>query len=283
MNFSRSGPVVVGYDGSPDADRALAWGGATATALQRDLRVVVAEPELRPTFAGVRDWERQLTREALARANEQVAAGGFAQADVIAGSGQPAAVLIEETRHACLLAVGSRGHNLVAGTLLGSVSMHLSHHAECPVVVVRPAHRSDSRTILVGVDGSTGSAQALEFGFELAASTGKDIVALFGWPLGERPWSELYGPTDPAVAARADAATSMVTEFVAGFSSRWPDIAVRAEAVPVPPERLLVDASSEASLLVVGSRGHGAFAGMLLGSLGQRVLHQAHCPVAVVR
>jgi nucleotide-binding universal stress UspA family protein len=58
---------------------------------------------------------------------------------------------------------------------------------------------------------------------------------------------------------------------------------VTREAIPVHPARVLADASEHAALIVVGSRGHGEFAGLLLGSVSQSVLHHARCPVAIVR
>jgi nucleotide-binding universal stress UspA family protein len=70
---------------------------------------------------------------------------------------------------------------------------------------------------------------------------------------------------------------------VAGLADTWPALEVETEAIPVPPSRCLADASQAASLVVVGSRGRGAFTGMLLGSVSQSVLHTAQCPVAVVR
>ena len=75
----------------------------------------------------------------------------------------------------------------------------------------------------------------------------------------------------------------LVGESVAGMREAHPDVVLVGEAVPVAPGDVLVDASANASLIVVGSRGRGYFSGLLLGSVSQDVLHRAHCPVAIVR
>jgi nucleotide-binding universal stress UspA family protein len=75
----------------------------------------------------------------------------------------------------------------------------------------------------------------------------------------------------------------MLAEAAAGAGAAHPGLSLEPEAVPVPAARALVDASMQAALVVVGSRGRGAFEELLLGSVAQEVLHTAHCPVAVVR
>jgi nucleotide-binding universal stress UspA family protein len=197
--------------------------------------------------------------------------------------GQPVPVLVEESRSAYLVVIGSRGHGVVGGTLLGSVSLHLAHHAACPLVVVRAAQQPSSRTIVVGVDGSAHSAGPVAFACERAARTGEEVALMYGWHLGDRPWAELYGPPDDRTVAHVKDAERLLQDAAATARDGWPDVELRTEQVPVRPARLLVDAAANASLVVVGDRGHGAFAGMLLGSVSQHVVLHAPCPVAIVR
>ena len=75
----------------------------------------------------------------------------------------------------------------------------------------------------------------------------------------------------------------LLAESVAGVRAAHPDVVLVQEAVPVSPGQALVDASANASLVVVGSHGRGYFEGLLLGSVSHDVLHRAHCPVVVVR
>lgn len=70
---------------------------------------------------------------------------------------------------------------------------------------------------------------------------------------------------------------------LAGFAERYPDVVVRYEVLSGEPRETLIEASGNAQLMVVGARGLGGLAGLLLGSVSQAVLHHAHCPVIVVR
>ena len=280
---SSDAPVVVGYDGSPDADRALEWGAATAGLFDRPLRVVVAQPSPRPLEGDGRDWERQHADEAVAQAEERTSAVGRAEADVLRVHGDPVPVLVGESRSAYVVVTGSRGLGVASGMLLGSVSLHLAHHAACPLVVARSAHRPSSRTIVVGVDGSAHSTRPVGFACERAARTGEEVALLYGWRLGERPWAELYGPPDARTVAQTDEAERLLRDAASAAREDWPDVQLRTEQAPVRPGQFLVDAAANASLLVVGDRGRGAFTGMLLGSVSQHVLQHAPCPVAIIR
>lgn len=77
--------------------------------------------------------------------------------------------------------------------------------------------------------------------------------------------------------------TRNLVDAVAGTAGKYPDVAVRYLAVRGGAARALIDASFGAGLVVVGARGHGGFTGLLLGSVGQALLHRAGCPVAIVR
>lgn len=192
-------------------------------------------------------------------------------------------VLLSAAQDAALLVIGSQGQGLASGSLTGSISQHVVRHARCPVVVVRPLRHPDARRIVVGVDGSGGSDSALRFACQRAAATGEDLVAVH---CHGRTWS---APRRSLRTVAADAgsptptAQPLLDESVARVRADFPHIAIATEAVPGPPDRVLVDHSRRASLLVVGSRGRDAFAELLLGSVSQHVLQRAECPVAVVR
>jgi nucleotide-binding universal stress UspA family protein len=166
--------------------------------------------------------------------------------------------------------------------LLGSVSQHLTRHAHCPVVVVRGSRASVRRRIVVGVDGSDASLAALRFAFQHADVVGGTVVALHG-----RGVAAMNGPWDidvaPAVAEEMEEARRLLAEAVAGFREEYPNVTVELQPMPMPAVRALSDASTTASLVVVGTRGRGGFVGLLLGSVSSSVLHHAQCPVAVVR
>ena len=133
--------------------------------------------------------------------------------------------------------------------------------------------------IVVGVDGSASSQQALRWAARQARLTGEELHAVSCWdyPTGVG-WSPVLEELDWAGSARK-ALDDAVT------ASLHPDDADRVQRSVVRgyPARALLDAAAEADLLVVGSRGRGGMVGMLLGSVSQHVVTNAHCPVVVVR
>jgi nucleotide-binding universal stress UspA family protein len=170
----------------------------------------------------------------------------------------------------------------MAGLLLGSVSQHVARHASCPVVVVREPTDPAARRVVVGVDGSPGSGAALGFAVEYAARHEVPLVAVYGWR-DRHPTSSGSGSQLRArMVERLEAGQRMLDSALDEWRAKHPSLEIVAEAVPVHPGRVLADASERCALLVVGARGRGVFAGLLLGSISQSVLHAARCPVAVV-
>ena len=196
--------------------------------------------------------------------------------------GNVASTLLEQSESASLVVLGSNGRGRVPETLLGSVSQHVARHAVCPVVVVRAPRRRDAGRIVVGLDGSAMSEAALDYACRRAERTGEIVMAIHGWKV-HTPSTDVFSSTARSVTDTLEEKQLLVGESVAGMRGTYPDVVVVSEAIPVGPADALVDASSNASLVVVGSRGRGFFSGLLLGSVSQDVLHRAHCPVAVVR
>ncbi len=136
------------------------------------------------------------------------------------------------------------------------------------------------RRIVVGIDGSPTSVAALEWAVHQAELTGSALEAVTTWE-----WPTNYGwafpfPSDydPAVDAE-----KMLAGVVEPFRSGHPDLPIRSRVIEGHPAPVLVEASRGADLLVVGSRGHGEFAGMLIGSVSEHCVTNAHCPVLVLR
>ncbi len=274
--------IVVAYDGSDEAQLALAWSAETARLDGSTLRVVVVGPD--PKHGSGRGWEDDERRvetwvESATLLLDQAAIPG---AVVDRLHGPTVQQLLTATDGARLCAVGSRGHGRVEGVWLGSVSQHLARHATCPVAVVRPPHDPDARQILVGVDGSGHSDTALRFACERASLSGESVLAVYGYQHRSRQDGGLGGsPTDRDAAAVEDA-DRMLAESVSEVKGDYPDLALRTVARVGGAGKALAELSTEASLVVVGSRGRGAFEGMLLGSVSQEALHRAACPVVVV-
>ena len=139
------------------------------------------------------------------------------------------------------------------------------------------------KTIVVGVDGSPGSRTALTWAAAEAAEHGSDLVVLNVWehtllpPAGSVSVSEHYVP-DPSQRT-ADDLVRVVKEEL----GEEPPVLVQTRVKQGSPAKVLIEESAAADLLVVGTRGHGGFTGLVLGSVSQHVAAYAKCPVTVVR
>lgn len=194
-------------------------------------------------------------------------------------TGHPAQELVRRSADAPLVVVGSHGHGAFREALLGSTSTSVAAHARCPVVVVRGEPRA-AGPVAVGVDDSTGSQVALRHAFDCAARRQTGLIAVQALPDAHFT-AEVYPAPDPQeIRTRADL---HLAEHLAGWCADYPDVPVRRDVTNQHPVAALCQAAESAQLLVVGHRGRGGFAGLLLGSVASGVLHHAPCPVAVVR
>ncbi len=135
-------------------------------------------------------------------------------------------------------------------------------------------------TIIAGVDGSDSSIEALEWAARQAEMTGSRLEVIITWD-----WPTTYGwavplPPDYSPAAEAE---KVLGNAVDGVRKNHPELGLAPRLVEGHPAPVLVEASRSADLLVVGSRGHGEFVGMLLGSVSEHCVTYAHCPVVVFR
>ncbi|MBB5788768.1 universal stress protein [Jiangella mangrovi] len=283
-------PIVVGIDGRPDSENALRW-AVTAARLHRvPLRVVLVadapevqryvpyqptrdgETFLLPANPGRHPSDDDLDR-ALSIARLQL------RPESVSGRrapGSAATALIEDAADAAMLVVGTRRRGPVAAAALGSVSATVAAHARCPVIVVgtEPAAGSDGLPIVVGIADDRAADGVLDFAFREAAARGVPLVVLHaGRPdLGEpRHPDAHFGGMVPRLAAR-----------LANYAARHPGVQVASHLSAAGPGADLAAASATAQLVVVGSRGRGRVSGLVLGSVGQHLLHEARCPVAVV-
>ncbi|MFF7047242.1 universal stress protein [Streptomyces griseorubiginosus] len=280
-------PIVVGVDPDPSKRLALAWAADEADRRGRPVRLVHAQGvptggyrtgEVRPSWE---EWNRTL-HEAGAEALKEAVAfvesrRPTVEVSTMLAEGEPAWVLRGEARNASLVVVGS-WHLSTRREMFtsSSVALPVSAHAPCPVVVVpEPEHiTQEPAYFVVGVDGSPHAAAAVDVAFEEAALRGAILRALYVWH------PPLLGVLDEDAAVRE--CRRVLSETVAGRTARYPEVELHHEVVLGHPVRVLTEASEHALGLVVGTRGHGGFAGMLLGSVSQGVLHHAHCPVITV-
>jgi nucleotide-binding universal stress UspA family protein len=243
----------------------------------------------RPAAAEGEDDARGRMR---ADAAELAALAGCAEVPVQAQVryGQPAENLVDTLGRAGLLVVGSRGRGSVHGALLGSVSQQCAQYARGSVVVVRndiSAHGAALWTgaasrVVVGVDGSAGSLVALRLAAEEARLRGGELHVVHAWTdrwrgYGGFPWSL------STAGMREQAHVTVEQSLRAGRVQEAVGVRIRAEAIEGVEWDVLSEVAEAADLLVVGSRGRTGWAGLLLGSVGLRVLSHAPCPVVVAR
>lgn len=277
--------IVVGIDASPDSDRAVGWAVQLASATRQPVHFVHVQPSPPQSLLDdgpPRGWAtagQEILDAAVAKAES---VGLTASSENIADTGRATAeALVAASSEAAMLVVGARGHGGYTGLLMGSVSQHAARQAHCPVVTVRRPAKEDASRVVVGVDHSEGAQDALELACRLASAQGAPVTAIHAWRAPSLHGAGVALPM-PADTGRAIAHEEQrLAEQLAPWRRKYPDLRIAAEVVPGHAGPVLTDASEQAGLVVVGRRGLGAFAGMLLGSVSQSVLHHARCPVAV--
>ncbi len=289
--MSAASAIVVGVDGSPVSRVAVDWAARTATLHHAPLKLVhvltppavMAFPDV-PMPPGYLEWQegqgRTLLDEAAQTARDAAGPTTEISTDMVAGPSVPS--LADASKDARMVVVGCRGRGALARGVLGSVSNGLLHHAHCPVAVIHDEDplmpRPSKAPVVVGVDGSPASERAVALAFEEASLRGVDLVAVHAWSdtgVFEFPgadWSTLQAMGEQTLGER-----------LAGWQERYPDVLVRRIVVADKPAHQLVEQAESAQLLVVGSRGRGGVAGMLLGSVSTAVVNAARMPVLVVR
>ncbi|WP_024805861.1 universal stress protein [Nocardia sp. BMG51109] len=291
-----SAPVVVGVDGSAAADSALTWAAEVARQRGRELRIVhgLDLNGMRDVFGRydvwvppVLDTVRSEGEAIVQRAEHQVrAAAHELGVSTEVSDESPAELLLRHSATAYLVVLGASG---TSGLLahMGSILLSVISHAEGAVVVVRTDPDADNGVrsdgpVVVGVDGSPVSENALAAAFEEASQRRAELVAMHAWndlnigrfaadPYLLFPVNEIETDERAALAER-----------LAGWQEKFPDVPVRREVGPAAPATELLHWSKTAQLVVVGSRGRGGFRSLLLGSTSNSLVQHAHCPVMVV-
>lgn len=291
-DHSSSSGIVVGVDGSPESEAAIRW--ATAEAMLRDQPVTLAH-----AIAPVQVTWPVAYLEASYLDSQEAAAHEIVESaqkivHEVAGVAKPPEIrtcvwhanagtaLVAASRNAQMTVVGSRGLGAVGRAVLGSVSGGLVHHGHGPIAVIRRTgtlSADHASPVLLGVDGSAASEEAIAMAFDEASRRGVDLVALHAWsdvvlyfPLLGVDWSRHESEGQELLAQR-----------LAGWQERYPDVRVHRRVVCDQPARWLVEESEKAQVVIVGSHGRGGFSGMLLGSVSAKLVQGTTTPVIVVR
>jgi nucleotide-binding universal stress UspA family protein len=280
--------ILVAVDGSPESDAALRWAAAEAvmraapvTLVHVIAPVVVTWPVryLQSSYDQSQEDNARHVIELALKITRDASAGTDLNIQTEVRHGGVLTELVHASRTAKMTVVGSRGFGAVAGSVLGSISRGLLHYAHGPVAVIRPEdHVAPSAPVLLGIDGSPASEAATALAFDEASRRGVGLLALHAWsdigvfPAQQEAWREYEKEGREVLAER-----------LAGWQEQYPDVAVTRRIVCDRPARWLLDESAHAQLVVLGSRGRGGFARMLLGSVSTAVAEGSTTPVIVVR
>lgn len=293
MTVTRERSVVVGLDRSDAGRAAVEHAAELAVRRNLPLRLVHAfEPsqyDVRPRVTWTPDMHGVLRNAAQRLVDDTVEVLTVVyptlRLTTRLQAGSAVETLVDESRSAEVVVVGSRGSGGFYDLLVGSTTLHLASHACCPVVAVpAPAPGEPERHgVVVGVDGSPLSEHAVALAFEAADELHEDLTALHAWTDPSSAGAGVMVPLvyDPALVNAEERV--VMAEAMAGWSEKFPDVTVRHIVVRDHPVPALVEASATARLLVVGCRGRGPLRSALLGSVSHGVLHRSTCPVMVVR
>ena len=284
------GAVVVGVDGSASSERAVLWAARQAALEQRPLVLAHgASPSAASTWMAapafnaatvleaVEDSGRALLEAAAAQVHEH-------QPDVevyrVFDHRDPRDSLLSLARTATMIVLGSRGRGPMASLLLGSVSLSVSQHAVCPVVVIRGDGEEQHGGVVVGADGTVRSDAALGFAFRQASTRELPLTVVHAY------WSE-QDEGYPSEAPRYDDADLedmrlLLAESIAGLQADFPEVKVTLHVERGIPDSVLLHACRTADLAVVGTHPSNALYDLLAGEVSRSVLGHARCPVAVV-
>lgn len=288
--------IVVGIDGAETSGAALSWALQEATLRQVQLRLITAYNVPLPGYTAsagayheILDGLRQAAELVVSEALETATGAGVDASAVIVES-EPATALVQASETAGLLVVGSRGLGRFGSRLLGSVSGALPGHTHCPTVIIphpdarnRKHHRHMEQEplpaatgVVAGIDGSAEAAAAALTAADYAQRRGLGLTLIWARPpeSSHLPWML----TEAEVAEFQ----SWTDNEAAWLKGHFPKLAVSAHFVERPPVEALSETSATAGLTVMGNRGRGGFAGLMMGSTSRSVVHHIRGPVMIV-
>lgn len=287
---SRAPRVIVGVDGTEGSIEALRWAAHEAARRSWQLYVMtcaelpVAVDAALGGYGSDSAAMRQVATECEAVNARAVDTARAMELGVeVSGEtvlGTPALALAATPRPEELLVVGPTSHPGRLTDALGSVASLVAHRSHSAVAVVHGHdHHADIHRIVVGVDGSAGSDAALDWAIEQALICGADLVLVHGWVYPYQ--GPRTGITEPRDEMRLDAMRTLEASALRAHELA-PSLRCHPLISEQSPASAIVDAALDADLVVVGSRGHGGFSSLVLGSVSRTVLQHSPVPVVVV-
>ncbi|WP_109474205.1 universal stress protein [Ornithinimicrobium cavernae] len=296
MSSPAARPVVVGYDGSDLAQKAVEYAAQIAEHQGEPLVVLHAADRIRYVQdAGYGLWtpaEAHKGALVVAERGAQVARHAAPTVEVTSKSSlsSPAAALEEISLTARMIVVGNSGRGRVSGILLGSTAYHVATLARCPVTIVPPGALpvpGPQHKVSVATDGSSSAARAVHHATDVARRYGAPLEVITVW---EKPYQDNrgtppqgYASMSQAVKLRTEAAQKVAAEATEEILREEPGLTVTDVVVEGRPEEVIAEAAADSAALIVGARGRGDLTSLLLGSTSRAVLHHAKCPVQIIR
>ncbi|PZO98752.1 MAG: universal stress protein [Corynebacterium urealyticum] len=292
QNTNSGREIIVAVDGSEASNTAVLWAANAALKRNQPLKLVSAYTMPQFMYADGMVPPQELYDDLEGEANDRIETAhelvrNF-NADIKVShavkEGSPVDILLNFSRDAEMIVMGSRGLGGLSGLVMGSVSSAVVSHADCPVVVVRKdsdvSEESKYGPVVVGVDGSEVSRQAMEQAFREASARGASLTAVHAW--NDSQFYASYAGLNAGEQEKAEH-IALLKQEIAPFAERYPDVKVTEILARDRPVGALQDEAEGAQLLVLGSHGRGGFRGMLLGSTSRALLQYAPCPMMVVR
>lgn len=281
----------------------------------------VERPSVELARLGLSDVYLHRAQEIADRGAERARELGANEVQATGVHGGAAGVLVNLSREAALVVVGHRGRGKLHDRFVGSSALAVATHSACPVAVIRDSVRplpSMDWPIIVGVDGSVSGRHALDEAAWLANDTESFLRVVTAWTKPDNSlWSGLFNNLDKDVApsapepagipqkglmglpwgegkSEADVydtvcadlrarAEEVAASAVKRVHERYPDLKVEPIVVEEDAPKAILEAASDASIIVVGARGSGDLRSVLLGSVSRKIMRGAECAVYIIR
>jgi nucleotide-binding universal stress UspA family protein len=287
--------VIVGVDGSLGSSDAVNWAAGVCIRRHATLRLVHAYPVpslplRRGGPADVNVHQPPPDSSSVQLLLEEFRTGLLTTHPGLAVDcrwlpGAPDDVLRVASERARLTVVGASGagHSAVTSRrpMLGSVPSSLSAVNPAPVAIIHPHHTTAGRgPVVVGVDGSPASEAAVAFAFQEAATRQVDLLAVHAWHYDDTDTAYPGHPTPVEITDIEDGEHALLSQRLAGWRERYPDVVVHRRVINGRSTPALLDFGQHGQLVAVGSRGRG-YTSRLLGSTSQALIMNSECPVVV--
>ncbi len=279
--------IVVGVDGSPQADRALRWAVREAELRLATLSVVHCYVvHVRGLVLRVPDRDLAEDRlDEIVDRNRDVLDLVKWTAETTGVVSAPSAGLVDVGEDAALIVLGSRGSGGFQRLRLGSTGYRTAAHASTPVAVIRDGDdeaRDGRRAVVVGVDGSRGALRAIRWARSEAARRGVPLTVLHAYSADAALLRTMSAEQRQRFLTRQRDEAERVVRDVLDDVDAPEDIDIEPVIERGSAADVLLDHAGSDHLLVVGTRGHGALGRLVFGSVSHQCLHHAAGPVVVV-